>query len=260
MSVVHLSSCPVAYEMLYSPGATLNGAAGEGWNAELGFRVGKADLFDFVSWAGGSPQTITVGGATVTRYVPLSHPDYPNLLCQGIKSTCTGSYSISLGNWSEAKVILNFKNVPYATDGAQPFLVKRTRASANVYTIAGLKLAFSDHTPLPADAGVTIPEICYTYMLYMCEALDDALVGSLLGKVNSTSIFGWPAGTVRSDGFNAEETFTAGQIPAYNRELVLTYRPIPWNKFLKPDGTWDYALKPGGGYVYDSADLNQLFQ
>jgi hypothetical protein len=262
---VTFASCPVPYQILRDPPHTIDGDWQSGYKGDVSFVVAASDLATFCIWAGGSPYKITVGSSTVTRLIPVSHPDYSSLLCKKISSTAFGSFTPTntpgLTNFSHARITLGFESVPFATDGSTPFMVTSTRAGSEVYTVAGSKLTFpSDGSTLQSDAGVTVPTIVYQVTTYLAPSLNDVTYGAILATpVNSAVFLGQPIGTMRFDSFSSETTMTVGG-NAYQTTFMFTFRPVPWNQFLRPNFVWEAPTAPGGGYVYGASDLNVLLQ
>ena len=265
-AVVTLASCPVSYSILYAEPATLNGENGSGWESSYCFKVAYSDMDAFCTFAGGSKVTYTSGGNTFTRIIPLSDPDRVRLLCRKIEAKATGGWtpgnSAATRNWSHARVKLTFNSVPYLTDGSTPFMDVQTHAGAEAYTLAGTRLAFSDATPIQADAALIVPTMTYAATIYQAPALADDVVRSLLGQCNSVALTlktgACAIGTVRFDGMDSRLTMTADFQQAYMRTLVFTWRPVPWNQFLRPNGVWDTAYGPSSATVYGLSDLTPL--
>lgn len=264
---VLLSQCPVSYAILRESPLTIQGefgTSGGGWSGTLDFVVDSKDIYAFCQFAGGSQYTV----GSATRYIPLSHPDAPTLLCTKIKAVAKGGYTdpnlpvgqtVALSNWSKGFISLTFTSVPWPMDGSAPMMTTETRAGSEVYTLAGSKLKFpSDGTIIQADAGITVPTTVYTLTIYLAVSLDDSALNALLGNVNNATFLGNPAGTIRFDGFNSQSTMTGSGQQAYTRTLMLTYRPVPWIQFLRPNGVWEAAVKPDSSYVYTASDLSPL--
>ncbi len=259
---VLLAACPVPYKILYKSPATLKGSAGSGWAATIDFLVAQSDMFTFCQFAAGTPVVYTTG----TKIIPLSHPENNNLLCQGIEGVGTGSFTSGnhswQRNWSHAKVSLTFNSVPFPTDGSTPFLTVETQGGDEVHTIAGQRLAFPDGSPIQADAGVHVPTLDYNMTIYQATALGDDVVAPLQGTVSNAplvlGVYSWPTGCIRFNTMTARLTLTATFQAAYSRTLSFSCRGIPWNQFLKADGTWDTPTNPGGSTVYTPANLAPL--
>jgi hypothetical protein len=262
-TVITLASCPVTYQILYHNPPTLDGDP-SGWRSTMCFTTSERDSGRFCQWAGGLPYLIDLGGgSTVTRYIPLSDPKNPKLICMSIRCKLTGSYTPDedepyYRQWSDAKIELGFSSVPYITDGSVPFSTQETDMGVEVYSIAGANYVFPGGERIHADAGRKVPTQVYVYTVYNALALADSTVNPLLGKLNASPFLGNPAGTVRCDG-RAERIQTLASFQkAWTRTLKLTYRPIEWNKFLKRDATWDTPLDPGGNPAYEYADFSPL--
>lgn len=264
-AIVTFASCPVPFTVLYASKPTLKGQADQGWSAEISFKVAQNDLIAFAQFVAGTPKTYTVGSGTVTRIIPVTHPwlGYTTkMVARSIDCELTGEWTP--GNepwaqqWSDARVKVGFATVPWATDGSTPFAVVETNGASETYTLAGVKMAFSDGTPIQADAGLNVPTLAYSVTIYQAAAIGDDTVAPLLGTINSVAmalgVYTWPIGSVRFDGMRSRLTMTSDFNQAYERGLLFNCRPIHWNKFLRSDGTWDFATPS----AYTLSDLRIL--
>lgn len=248
---------------------TVNGQFGAGWQGTIDFLVESRDLYAFAQFATGNPYTV----GSAIRYIPLSHPDAPGLLCTGIRSVARGGFTtpddvagstgrtVTLSNWSHAQVSCSFTSVPYATDGSTPFMTKETIGSSQEYSLADKKLIFpSDGKRIDADATLSVPTVVYVYTIYMAYALDDSAMNAMLANpVSSASVGSIAAGLLRFDNYRSSLSVTQGGQQAYTRTIQLAWRPIDWNYFLRPEVTWEAPEKPDSSLVYGTSDLNALF-
>lgn len=267
-AIVTLADSPVPYKFLRNGPPTLDGDLG-GWTATMSFLVASGDMFEFCEFCGGTVKTVDMGGGvTAQRIIPLSHPFAPKLLCQGVSARMTGNWVDTLPDWckqfSLAKVDVTFRTVPYQTDGGAPFLVMNNRGASQSYSLAGSKMSFpSDGTPIQADASLNVPILTYSATIYQAVGPGDDVVAPLMGTVNNATLtlgaFPMPAGTFRFDTMDNEVSTTVGSVKSYQRTLMGSFRPVPWNYFLRPNGLWEVALKPNGDPVYAPADHSVLF-
>ena len=262
MALVTLASCPVDYVILNKNPAQLDGEEGQ-YTAELTFGIDMKDIAAFAEWAGGKAYTVTVGGSPVQRIIPLSHPAFPGLLCKSIKCSGAGGYTPSnptgLENWEKAKVTLGFRSVPYGIDGQDPFLVKSGKGFSETTTLAGSQCYFpSDNTPIGTDAGLNTPVVDFQYQFFQCASLDLATLTDLAGKISSVTFLGLAAGYILYKTFDYSESRTAFNLTTFTKTLYFQWRKIHHNYFLRPNGVWEIAYKPGATPMYDSVDLNAL--
>lgn len=261
---------------LYYPQPELDGSL-DGWkSSNLAFRLPALEAANFAAFAGGVPYTIMVGSIPTIRIIPMSHPLFPALLCRSAKVQWTGSHTptnpFPLKNYSDAKVILGFESVPYATTGQTPYLVQRGRAASEQYSLAGRQLFFSNGQPLQADASITVGTNAFSFTVYQAPSVPGAVIENALANPrNSATFFGEAVGSTRFDSYEYEHTqlatgVTTSAFPAtqdvYTITYQFTYRSIDWNKFLRPDCVWDtVAIGSSGGtaFGYGSSDLNLLF-
>lgn len=281
-AVVTFAACPVPYAILRDPQVSGSGDNTSGYSESMTVRVGVADLYNFLLWAGGKAYTISLaGGGTATRIIPVSHPVSQGMICQALEWKLFGGYNgshaaltglsgftlnssttdaLNLVNYQYAAVTLTFKTVPFLTDGSTPFMVVNRQSAGEAYTLAGQKLAFpSDGSLIDADASVAIPTKTFVVTIYQAYSVNDtAIDNAIANPINSASFLGYAAGYLRFDGVDSTTTMTAGFSVSYQISYKFTYRPVPWNQFLRPDGTWEAPKTPGGAFVYGTSDLNAL--
>ena len=267
-AVVTLDDSPVDYVILYRQPATLNGDEA-GWRSSYTFGVAAADHDDFcVFLAGGNPIEIDLGGSTAFRHIPCSDPYRTDLICKKISSVFTGSYTDSnpapLKNWSHAKVTVEFGSVPYPTDGSTPFMTIGTRAAPEAITLAGRQLKHSsDSTPIQADAAISIAAESMSITIFNAvydQAADVTLAATYRETVNSDSLFGiYPAYTLRYDGMDRQVTRTATGQTTCQKTYYFYSRSIDLRKVLRPNGLWDFAVKPDTSYIYTAVPYAPLF-
>lgn len=259
MALVTLGGAPAPFDILYNPAKELNGDL-SGWSAVMGFRVPLANYLPFVTYVAGRSYAVTTGAGTFTRIIPMSHPDFPGLICTKIQTKGTGQISAT-GQFSWFRVTATFTMVPYNVDGSAPFQTIEATYSTKTYSIANTSFTFSDGTPSTASSFIAVPEIGYVVTLYQCTQLDDALLGTLIAApLNNNTFFGWPAKTIFLEGMKASLNMASVGTPTYTRVVQFKYRPIDWNKFLRTDGQWDTCLNVAGDPAYQQSDLSQILQ
>jgi len=262
---------------LYWPQQELVGDT-EGWKAgNVAFHLPANRAADFAVFAMGVPYSVIVGGIATTRIIPMSHPMFPNLICRSAKVQWTGTYTASnafpLKNYSDARVILGFESVPYATTGQTPYMIQRGRASSEQYSLAGRQLFFAGNgQPIQADASLAVGTNVFSFTVYQAPSVPRTVIENALANPrNSATFFGDAVGSIRFDSYEYEHTqlatgITTSAFPAtqdvYTLTYYFTYRSIDWNKYLRPDCVWDtVAIGSSGGtaFGYGSSDLTLLF-
>lgn len=259
MALVTLAGAPTPYNILYNPQSELNGNM-SGWDAVMNFSVPYVNYLPFITYLAGRSYSISTGAGTFTRIIPMSHPDYPGLIVQDVKSKGTGVQDVH-GHYAWYRIAATFKMVPYAVDGSAPFQTIEATYSSRSYSISNTSYTFSDGTPSTQSSVITVPEIGYVVTLYQCTQLDDALLGTLIAApLNNATFFGWPTKTVKLAGMKASITMSSVGTPIYTRTVQFSYRPIEWNMFLRTDGEWDECLDVAGNPAYATSDISQILQ
>lgn len=250
MAFIAESPCP--YKILTGqPSGTIGGDEG-GWGETVGFWVGEgvggeaSDLLPFLQFVGGTPETITVGGVTTERIVPLRDPYFPDMVAQRVRVDRTGRGIATTPGWTDAKVWVDFALVPYDFAGDQPYLTLRRRYGASAITLPGQAYAVSS-VRLNHDVAIAMPEILYSATAYNVPSRDDSVYKVLMGKVNSDVFLGFDAETVRFDGVEDEIVKTIAFTTNRTVSLSLAWRPRSWNQVLLPSGVWATPLNVNDG-------------
>src|SRR4051812_33005177 len=123
--MAELADAPCAVEILYRESGG-GGIDQSGVGATLGFHVGKGvnggapeDLVPFLLFVGGTKETVTMGGVSVERIVPLRHPFYPDMVAVAARWEKTGKPHPAAPGWTDHKVVVDFAYVPYSFGGDQ---------------------------------------------------------------------------------------------------------------------------------------------
>jgi hypothetical protein len=248
-----------AHTIYYSPNASIE-ANGDQIRAEMSFRCAYPDRFAFINVVSGLPETIDIGGGvTITRSVPLRHPDFPELLANGYRGEGFGMSPDVFGytNW---RVQVSFGSVPFPIVGDRPFMEVGLDHGGTYTTVPGEGMVFlSDGKRLRHDYGVFVPEQNYTVTTYFNPGLDDALIDSLLGKVNSSPFLGKAVGCARFNSCATRITQTINGQMTYTKMFSMSFRRRPWNEVLRPGMVWDMPVGESNGLpAHESADLNLL--
>lgn len=240
----------------------------EGRRATMHFVMGLNDVTTFVQFIKGQPETIPIaGGGTMQRIVPLLYPDDNELqlVSYGVEYFGTPggvrgpgqSYYTPL--FSHARVDCEFQTLPFVFED-QAFYSISTDTGAVIETLPDTGLVFPGGERTTGDYGLPIPITALIITTYMSPTPVSYALASLTGKVNSTTAFGFPPGTLRFNGVKSD--FARG---LYSRTLIksfgLAFREPGWNYVMRKNGVWDIPLFPGNGNPkYLSSDLNILAQ
>jgi hypothetical protein len=251
------------YALTYDPKPIYEGGP-EGRRATMHFLTGINTVSTFVQFIKGTVETINGG----LRVVPLLYPDDHELQLISYMveyfGTPTGTAplvgeSIYTPLFSHARISCEFRTLPFDLADAAYYSIS-TDTGAVIETIPDSALVFPGGERTTGDYGLPIPITGLVITTYMSPTPVSYTLASLTGKVNSSTAFGFPAGTLRFNGVKSD--FARG---LYSRTLVksfsLAFREPGWNYVMKRNGTWDIPLYPGNGNPkYLSADLNILAQ
>ncbi len=133
------------------------------------------------------------------------------------------------------------------------------------------------NNPISAASGnVLVPQAELTYTWVWVPDVPEDAINSCIGKVNSVAFdprismngrlvgfgpaAGYPPGTLLCQPpETTEDRGTTGR-EQWTIVYKLQYNPVGWNYFPDSTGTFQPAVyKNGGGQLYQSVDLNQLF-
>jgi hypothetical protein len=263
-----IEDCPVPWTIRYEPKPVYRGGP-EGRIATMHFMLDNIhNVTPFVQFIKGVPETIPVaGGGTMQRIVPLLYPDDNELQLVSYQVEYFGTpgatrlpgQSIFTGLYSHARVDCEFQTLPFEY-ADQLFYSISTDTGAVIETIPDSGLVFPGGERTTGDYGLPIPITALIITTYMSPTPVSYALASLTGRVNSTTAFGFPPGTLRFNGVKSD--FARGM---FSRTLVksfgLAYREPGWNYVMKKNGVWDIPTFPGtGNPKYLSADLNILAQ
>lgn len=251
---------PDKWTIRYDPKPIYEGGP-DGRRATMHFLTGLNDVTTFIQFIKGTVETIN--GAQ--RVVPLLYPDDNELQLTSYRVEYFGTpgavpepgQSIFTGLYSHARIDCEFQTLPFDLVDAAYYSIS-TDTGAVIETIPDTGLVFPGGERTSGDYGLAIPVTALIITTYMSPTPVSYTLASLTGKVNSSTAFGFPAGTLRFNGVKSD--FARG---LYSRTLVksfgLAYREPGWNYVMKKNGVWDIPLFPGNGQPkYQSADLNIL--
>jgi hypothetical protein len=261
MAVITDSPCPV--KTLFREGGEGAGDV-SGWGASVAFHIGEgvggaaADLLPFLTFVGGTTETVTIGGVSVERIVPLRHPFYPQMVAQAVRWRRAGKPIDTEPGSTDHKVLVDFALVPYEFGGDQPYMTIRRRYGASAITLPGQAFAVSG-TKLNHDVARVIPEVLYSFTRYNVPTMDDSVFKTLAGKVNNATFLGCAAGTVRFDGVEDEINTNIGFVTNRTVSLALAWRPRSWNEILLPSGAWASPVNINDGLgIYETGNFDLL--
>lgn len=254
---------PVPVKTLFREGG--EGAMDEsGTGSSVAFHVGvgaggaATDLLPFLEFVGGTPETVTVGGVTTERLVPLSHPYFTNMVAVACRWRRAGKPIDTMPGATDWKVLVDFALVPYQFGGDTPYLTIRRRYGATSITLPGQAFEVAG-VALQHDVARNIPEQLFNVTKYNVPTLDDSVFRDLSGKLNIATFLGNPPKTVRFDGVEDEISTNIGMVTNRTVSLSIATRPISWNAILLPNGVWSEPININDGLgIYELDDFDQL--
>jgi hypothetical protein len=264
-----LADSPVPFRTLHREGGR-GGGDTVGWGARLAFHVGAgvpggspADLLPFLLHVGGTTESVTIGGVSVERIVPLRHPHFPDWVAQAVDWDRTGK-AIGIDTfpgWSDWKVLVDFASVPYAFGGDEPYFTLERDYGASVITLSGQAFAVGG-VKLNHDVTRNIPQIVYRATKYNVPGLDDSVYRELSGKINAAPFLGYAAKTVFFAGVQDQIVQTIAFTQNRTVGLSLACRPrLAWNSVVLPNGVVAEPVNVNDGLgIYETGNFDLLLQ
>lgn len=255
----------IDWALTYDPKPRYQGGP-EGRMATMHFLVALNDVTTFIQFIKGQPETIPIaGGGSMSRVVPLLYPDDNELQLFSYDIEYFGTpgairqpgQSIYTHMYSHARIDCEFRTMPFVMEDAAYYSIS-TDTGVVIETIPDTGLVFPGGERTSGDYGLPIPITALIVTTYQSQTPVSYALASLTGRVNSSTAFGFPAGTLRFNGVKSD--FARG---LYSRVLVksfgLAFREPGWNYVMRKNGVWDIPLYPGNGNPkYLSADLSIL--
>lgn len=223
-----------------------------------------ADRWAFYQFLRG--RYIPQAGGVVTTLVPAQYPDnlnlYANSAVMNPVAPDGANGPFGSASFKYAKIRVTFRSQTFNYDGSATEYFGQTRLdfSGNMVTLPQDAYKFSDGKQTEEPVGRLIPTIEHSITRTLIQALPVATIGGLIGKINSGSLWGlYDAETLLFAGASASPQPDGNGKLTWTLEYKFLYRPVSWNKVVRPDdGTWDYIADSGGTKVYDTGDFTLL--
>lgn len=255
-----------------SPAPTMEGNP-EGRFSELTFQIKPLSaLGPFLTFLRGEVEDVPIlGGGTISRRVPLVHPDDSDQYIESYRADYWGragselwepGKSVHTEQYSFIKLRAFFRTLPPGIGSDQQFYTISDETGADVQTIPGGAMETESGRSLTGEMGITIPCTSLVVTTFMSPTPISYAIRSIVGRVNSTPFTdgsdSYPAGVVRFDAVRQEQSRgTSGSV--LTKSFTLKFRDEPWNKVMNDLGVWEYAYSVSGGATkYKTADLNIL--
>lgn len=251
-----------------------------GCRGRMRFKVNWKDRWSFYRDVAGRVTTTQLGSAgSISRIVPLQYPDNPWMYACGMDTTPVGQ-SRKVGSehtWDFAFIDVDFETRPFnMMTGDFPgyqgsFRTESIEMSSEslvywkgVLKSQNYKTSGGSAWPLAKEVYRIVPTASITITQEYCPWIPYGTIFSLLGRVNSQPFYGCAPGTVFFDGAGSESQFSFGtadseRLVSQRVTLKFRFRPIPWNMFLCPDGSFDYFSDERGKMAYQVDEFNRLF-
>jgi hypothetical protein len=242
----------------------------EGYAAKVDFLVYLGDLDAFLEVVGGLTQTVTIGGVTTTRKIPLEHWRFPNCFAYRVGGRGDGPSSEPTGGGIDHewyKISVWFNTPAWNLGGDYPVVTRRRESGLEMVTRPGSAYKFpSDNLILPQQVGVPVTVSDIILVFHQISTFDESLYDTLAGCVNETTFYNKPAGTMQYVGPSTSGSRTLGGVETWEVAHHFRYRSIPHNMIMRPDGALVLGIPfeapvevTGGDYLLPEAELNDLF-
>jgi hypothetical protein len=215
------------------------------------------------------------GGATGAwiRAIPFAYPDNPVMYAMDLTIEPEGGVILGVSPiaFTNAKITVTFGALDWVGNdnfnsfggdsGVTQFATQELDTVAEFIQIPGSNVWRSDlTTPVntPANRRVVSVRMVITYHRY--PLIPMGTIQGLADCVNDAVFLGCARGTVMFESVKTiRETSTDGNT-IQKVTISLKWRAQEWNKFLMPDGTWDFVYynKDNTKPVYPYASFNVL--
>lgn len=209
-----------------------------GREENITFQVPFPQKETFLQFARGYQTSTTVGGlTTVTRNYPLSSPFTPGLYAVSYQGKAMGAdKQVSIARpWPFMHITMSFGYLQYGTEGDNPYMSFRYRASTSVATVPGAKLRFSGGEYIDHDYGILLGQFAIEITKHQLLSVQAfiAAASPLAGKVNSDTVvidgFAYAPGYLLIPTFEAEHSVSSSGMQTGQATVSAIYRSIPWN-------------------------------
>jgi hypothetical protein len=205
-------------------------------------------------------------GGSISRRLPMEHPDIPGIYASRYSYTGQGRTSASR-LYQHYRVRIEYENLPYQIEGDTPFMSVSREFGTRVITLPGRMISLSTGGTLEHDYGLPIPLVNLLVTVYGAPSPPIGLIlDASAAPINSEVLYlpGMPPIEPGYAIFNGE----AEQVDlSYqgNVSKVVGYRfsvqtRLRWDQVISQyTGGLAYPLTPDGERVVQSSNLNLLF-
>jgi hypothetical protein len=221
-----------------------------------------------------------VGGVDGTIEIDeaFKHPDYVDLVPVEIHWEPWGTHfpsdpPIFPATFSHAHFTVTFGRKPYQLSGFDPNQsITQDPAENEHLTYATIETEYSSQWITVPNSGAEFlttgdkitQEIAkhfairnYVITWHRQPKLPEVVIDEYLDSVNNAVFFGKPIGTVYFVGAKTVQEAGPDGVRTQRVQMNFKYRKIPWNWFIRPDGTNFEAvvLKTSGDFLYEHKNL-----
>lgn len=225
---------------------------------------------------------ITLSGSSTLAVPPHECPDSTNLHCVDAWSEPQGEIDDRGGGrprFNQAIIRARYGVIPYTPlatldpNGANSFpndaspnqpytyALCRMRIASEIVRVPGSVFKFDTAPQHPWDTagGVSVGVADLVFTRKFVPKLPTELILSKINKLNSTTMFGQPMGTIQFRGADTEEEYTSNGGKTQQLALMFKWREYDHNRFLRPDTRlFDLVKDSSGSTPYEYADLKPL--
>lgn len=158
---------------------------------------------------------------------------------------------------SDDPLFLNSLSDDPGENQALQWATQKLSYGREVYPVPTGGLSFPDGTHVASRLAKQVAVVTMDVTWHRFPRLPSTAIMDLTGKVNDLTFLRGPHGTVYFGGCETEPTERPVDGVLTNRvHMTFKYRPIPWNRFLRPDTlVWDTVRDAAGNLVYENADF-----
>lgn len=255
----------IDWARINNPPETIDLGEGGG-GGRVAFVIPWSYRYNFYDLVAGTDEVFPITGGTMTRKVPLRHPDRPNVFfAVGMVMEGWGGYEGALDDfghgvmYSHARCIVDFSTLGFTSYEDQPFANISMNQGSEYITKPNTAFKFSDNSYSQQDSGIFVATNLISLTTYLNPTLDVAYLGSMTNKINSTPIFGYPAGHVKFLGCQSQSPVSALGVVTHTKVMNFMYRELHWNYQMRWDGMMDIPINQyTSNPTYASAELNNL--
>jgi hypothetical protein len=214
-----------------------------------------------------------VGGTTI--FVSgWQYPDNPVWYVQNVQTTGDGLLGLDpttgMVTYERAALVITFGIPDFNFGSSSQIGEDEVDFACETVPILGstASLKYNDGTKVPSQQMpvVEIGVVTFVRSRYNLAVLPEAVILNAIDYVNSTPIFGAPAGTVLFKGARSRRKITASGALNWDVTYTFVIRRVPWNQIYRPGVGFQNVQYIGTGpdqttsaYI-PSYDLNLLFQ